>query len=136
MKYLLLSTIIFSLFLCSCGPSENIPKETPQSGAGRALDAWAMIRSYPQKQINTKKLTLAYEYQKSITQSRNGSANWEAIGPKNIAGRTLTLAFHPIDSNIIFLGSASGGLWKTTSGGLGKDAWEKVSIGFPCFSRF
>jgi len=49
----------------------------------------------------------------------------------NIAGRTLTLAFHPIDANIIFAGSASGGLWKTTNAGIGINAWERVPIDFP-----
>jgi len=104
----------------------------PQSGASRALDAWSLNRSYPAtNKISVKAFTQAYEYQQSIVQSRNTPANWEAIGPMNIAGRTLALAFHPLDSNVIFLGSASGGLWKTTTAGLGVNAWQKISIGFP-----
>ncbi len=56
---------------------------------------------------------------------------WESLGPKNIGGRTLSLAFHPTDESIMYAGSASGGLWKTTSKGFGEDAWEKVPTGFP-----
>lgn len=110
---------------------EQTTVEISQSGAGLALDAWTMARSYPQHQINTQKFTQSFEEYQSIAQSRNDQADWEAMGPKNIAGRALALAFHPTDSTVIFLGSASGGLWKTTSAGLGTNAWEKVNIGYP-----
>ena len=122
------------LLLClnSCDfNSPNAMDTTPQSGASLALDAWALQRSYPNKKISSQKLVQAFEYQQAIASNRNNQANWEEIGPMNIAGRTLALTFHPIDSNIIFLGSASGGLWKTTSAGIGENAWERVNIGFP-----
>jgi photosystem II stability/assembly factor-like uncharacterized protein len=45
------------------------------------------------------------------------AANWTSIGPTNIAGRMLDIAFDPNNANIIWAGSASGGLWKTTDGG-------------------
>jgi len=122
------------LLLClnSCDFNSPSPiSSNTQSGASRSLDAWALQRSYPNQKINSQKISQAYEYQQALAVNRNSQANWEAIGPKNIAGRTLALAFHPIDSNIIFLGSASGGLWKTTSAGIGENAWERVDIGFP-----
>lgn len=103
----------------------------PNSGASLALDAWTLSRSYPHQKISSKKFTKAFEEKKTNALSRNSPADWEGIGPMNIAGRTLALAFHPIDSNIIFLGSASGGLWKTTTAGLGVNAWKKIPLGFP-----
>ena len=125
--------IIVLLLYSSCGKTVDDlkAKSTPQSGASLALDAWAQTRSYPHKKIDLKKLTQAYESQQTVAKSRTAIANWEGIGPMNIAGRTLALAFHPLDSNVIFLGSASGGLWKTTIAGKGENAWERVSIGFP-----
>ncbi len=133
MKYFyhLLGVLFLFLSGCSNAPTDNSIKPIPQSGASLALEAWSLNRSYPTNKISVKSFTQAFEYQKSIAQSRNTQANWEAIGPMNIAGRTLALAFHPVDSNIIFLGSASGGLWKTTTAGLGEKAWQKISIGFP-----
>jgi len=134
MKYFYLLSGYLFLLLSSCSHSSidyNTTKHAPQSGASLALDAWSLNRSYPTTKISVKSFTKAFEYQQNIARSRNTSANWEAIGPKNIAGRTLALAFHPVDSNIIFLGSASGGLWKTTTAGLGENAWQKISIGFP-----
>ena len=53
------------------------------------------------------------------------------MGPTNIGGRTLALAIHPDDPDLIFVGSASGGLWKSTSGGEGLNAWEYVRTGHP-----
>ncbi len=39
------------------------------------------------------------------------------IGPAVTSGRVMTLAVHPNDNGIIYVGTASGGLWKTTNGG-------------------
>ena len=40
--------------------------------------------------------------------------NW-AMG--RVAGRSVALAVHPTDEDILYLGTASGGLWKTLDGG-------------------
>lgn len=56
---------------------------------------------------------------KQANRDRNHSLdeNWTNIGPQNFAGRILSIAWHPTNTNIIYVGSASGGLWKTTDGG-------------------
>jgi photosystem II stability/assembly factor-like uncharacterized protein len=131
MKYFPLFTFIFSLLIIGCEIPPQKSKPLPQSGASLSLDFWSLARSYPHPYFSTKHFSEAYEYQQSLTTLRNNRANWEAIGPKNIAGRALTLAIHPTDSNTIFLGAASGGLWKTTSAGLGEKAWERIPTGFP-----
>jgi len=57
------------------------------------------------------------------------SASWSFLGPDDTprdfnyqglrggSGRINCIAFHPFDSNIIYVGAPSGGLWKTTNGG-------------------
>lgn len=40
-----------------------------------------------------------------------------SIGPAVTSGRVMSLAVHPSNSAIIYVGTASGGLWKTTNGG-------------------
>ncbi|MEM6316149.1 MAG: T9SS type A sorting domain-containing protein [Bacteroidota bacterium] len=134
MKYFLPALFGLLTTLWSCEqqpPTKSIPQLTPQSGAGQALDMWTLQRSYPDRTISTSNLTTAFNDRQATALSRDSEANWESIGPKNIAGRTLKLAFHPTDTQTIFLGSASGGLWKTTSAGLGVAAWERIDIGFP-----
>jgi hypothetical protein len=43
---------------------------------------------------------------------------WVWLGPGNVGGRVRALAVHPSNPNIMFLGSVSGGIWKTTNGGV------------------
>ncbi|MBK8704265.1 MAG: hypothetical protein IPN33_12025 [Saprospiraceae bacterium] len=42
---------------------------------------------------------------------------WQNFGPANVSGRIISIAFHPTDSNIIYVGAAGGGLWKTVDYG-------------------
>jgi len=42
---------------------------------------------------------------------------WEFEGPTNIGGRITDLAIHPADLNTIYVGAASGGVFKTTDEG-------------------
>ena len=53
------------------------------------------------------------------------------MGPFDIGGRTIGFAIDPVDTGTIWLGAASGGLWKSTSGGIGNRAWTYVPLGFP-----
>ncbi|HEY5533362.1 MAG TPA: T9SS type A sorting domain-containing protein [Ignavibacteria bacterium] len=51
--------------------------------------------------------------------------NWFSIGPtpgintyySYVSSRVATVKFHPTNPNIIYLGAACGGVWKTTNGG-------------------
>lgn len=52
------------------------------------------------------------------------AANWSFIGPQVIpgngggAGRVNCMAFDPFNANVIWIGAACGGLWKSTDGGV------------------
>ena len=32
---------------------------------------------------------------------------------------------------MIYIGSASGGIWKSTTGGIGANAWTQINTGYP-----
>ncbi|NJO56565.1 MAG: hypothetical protein HC834_09795, partial [Rhodospirillales bacterium] len=61
------------------------------------------------------------------------AGSWSVVGPSpmnmqswvmgKVAGRVSALAVHPSDENVLYLGTASGGLWKTTNGGTG---WSSI----------
>ncbi len=61
--------------------------------------------------------------QKNAYKSTN-SSDWFHLGPTSPpanggdAGRLNCVAFHPSNPNIMYVGSPSGGLWKTTNGGV------------------
>ncbi len=46
-----------------------------------------------------------------------GLWNWEWLGPGNIGGRVRAVMTHPTDADILWAGSAGGGIWKTSNGG-------------------
>ena len=71
------------------------------------------------------------EKEKYVNSKLNNSSNWQALGPfdtpiilsngkKRGNGRINCIEFDPIDPDIIWVGSPSGGLWKTIDGG---DTW-------------
>ena len=48
---------------------------------------------------------------------------WRSIGPANMGGRIADVEGVPGDPNVVYVASASGGLWKTTNGGV---AWTPI----------
>ncbi len=42
---------------------------------------------------------------------------WESIGPTNVGGRVPALAQHPGKAGVLLIGTASGGVWKSTDDG-------------------
>lgn len=105
------------------------------SGALESMQFMTEVRAYPENDIPPDKFYQAYEYTKTqmadFSTFDNSPAEWSSIGPNNIGGRSLSLAFHPQDTAVLFIGSASGGLWKSTSGGLGASAWTRIETGYP-----
>ncbi len=98
------------------------------SEAGKALDEWYTRRMDDQGVLDVGLWVRAFQTAKPRT---GDLSEWQALGPKNIGGRTLCVAFHPQDPNIVYAGSASGGLWVTKNGGVGATAWERITTGFP-----
>lgn len=45
------------------------------------------------------------------------TGRWIELGPDNVGGRTLALAIHPNNDDIVYAGLADGGVFKTTDGG-------------------
>lgn len=55
-------------------------------------------------------------------------STWENFGPYTKSGRIIAIAFHPTDSNTMYAGSASGGLWRTTDYG---NTWTPLTDNYP-----
>lgn len=135
--------IILPLILISIGigslllnGTERDPSQAVIKLKKHAPGDWFFIqRAYPFNDIPYEKYFNAMEEKKLMEQSDNptSSVNWEPKGPYNIGGRITALAVNPANPNIIILGAAAGGIFKSTNGGLNwqakTDNWPSLSVG-------
>jgi len=134
---LILPLTIISYLITSSGINSNevVEKATKVSGAYEALQFWNQVRAYPNDDISSDAFFNAFEQKQEIKFNKQfkieSNDQWQAIGPHNTGGRTIALAFNPQNPNTIYAGSASGGLWRSYTGGVGVDAWHYVSTGIP-----
>ncbi|MBC8384728.1 MAG: hypothetical protein H8E57_04315, partial [Candidatus Cloacimonetes bacterium] len=92
----------------------------------------AYQRTYPNNEIDQE----AYiEGMKQASQLHNQASNiryeWELVGPTNTGGRITDLAVHPNSPETIYVGAASGGVFKSTNGG---SSWQNVFQNSPVIS--
>lgn len=121
---------LLPLVLCTSHGPAPVPHKI--SGALEALDAWSRQRAYPEATIPDEGHALAFTAARRNLRAADGAPPpWAAIGPHNIGGRTLSLALNPENPSTIYAGSASGGLWRSWTGGVGADAWDPVTTNFP-----
>lgn len=84
-------------------------------------------------------LYLEWKKEKNKEYYNSSASNWVAMGPVNTPiilsngkkrgnGRVNCIAFDPLDSNIIWIGSPAGGLWKSEDGG---SNWETNTDNLP-----
>src|SRR5215213_11009028 len=60
---------------------------------------------------------------KSPLESAFSRLEWRSIGPANMGGRVADVEGIPGDPNVVYVASASGGLWKTTNAGV---TWKPI----------
>lgn len=94
------------------GPERNIPQ-----------DAYANAVRERRQLEHTIDLTLNPRSTSWTSANPNGMF-YARTGANYISGRTNAIAFHPTDPNIIYIGAAGGGVWKTTNGG---SAWQALT---------
>lgn len=119
-------------------------KKSGIPGSMKAMDLWSDMRTYPSKIMDASSFSSSFQKASRMgltaqSMSMLGvyattTTPWTELAPKNFAGRILSIAFHPTIANTMWVGSASGGLWKTTTGGTGAPGginWQFVPTGFP-----
>jgi len=136
-KILILSVLLVFISLSVYIYINIKPASEEEEGASDALESlqWmTQVRAFPDVDIPQDKFYKAFEYSSTQLTALNDNPNldsWTSIGPNNIGGRSLAITVHPVDTSIVYIGSASGGLWKSTTGGIGASAWTLVNTGFP-----
>ena len=122
----------FALLLCllqvSCFNSHTpvasqVPAD-PQMDKLQAFDQFFVQRAFPEDQIDLKSYTQTLRQVAASASVNDRSApmgfdsDWTTQGPGNLGGRVNTIAIHPFDKQIIYIGFSTGGVFKTINGGL------------------
>lgn len=101
--------------------STSSPKASGLQKKARTEYFHKMLRDPKTKQIpdnvRVRELNTAQQLRERFPSNKR-KANWTAIGPDNVGGRTRALAIDVRDSNTIIAGGVTGGIWKSTDGGL------------------
>ena len=74
-------------------------------------------RAFPFEEIPNDEYLKAVDYVKNYMPVSNLStdANWTLVGPTNIEGRITSIVIHPTNPQVVYVGSANGGVWKSTN---------------------
>ena len=75
-------------------------------------------RAYPLDEIPVEKYFDAIGKKSTLIDRSSMSVSWTPIGPTNIGGRVTCIVADPLNPNIIIIGAAAGGIFKTTNGGV------------------
>jgi len=126
-----ISLSVFLLVIFSISLIFQFNDETPKkiSGAYKALKFWNTSRAYPNKDIASEKYFLAFQ-NREISKLKNDTTTWMPMGPYNVPGRMISLAVNPQNSNTLYAGAATGGLWCTYNSTTGSN-WHKIQTGYP-----
>ena len=140
--FLIVLPIIVAFIYFTNNPNQNYSKkkyssfskkEDEKTESGYALEAakwYYQQRAYPFSKIPNNWREEAYKHIAVFNQpklleksSATNSLTWKQLGPSNIGGRVRALVVSPTDPNTVYIGSVSGGVWKTTNGGL---SWNSL----------
>lgn len=108
----------------------SMERNSKKSESLAALEFWTNARAFPAADIPADRYFKAFETAQRLPIFDNGSNAWRSIGPINFSGRVISVALNPLNPNTVYIGAASGGLWRSRTGGLGGD-WQRVATGFP-----
>jgi hypothetical protein len=103
------------------GQEEETDKDGPHEDIEARERYWFMMRANEQGEIPPNALVKAKEQMDLLRgvspRVDAGIAQWEWLGPGNIGGRIRAILVHPTSPNTMWIGGASGGIWRTDNGG-------------------
>lgn len=127
---------LYPTLLISCGseaapdkeaPAERAPAQAEEEGEGKEPHPKGATRHY-MRRLDADG-TIPYDaigrmtaQSEAVLAARPLSAvdaltNWQALGPGNVGGRIRAILIHPTTPSTMWVGSAGGGVWKTTNSG-------------------
>ncbi len=128
--FIVIAVFLFAYYFFSPVKSNKkfavINRESNEDETGyprEAAEWYYKQRAFPLGYIPSDWRVKAFDHIKTFNSSRflkksAQALSWTELGPGNIGGRIRTIAVDPNDSGIVYIGSVSGGIWKTTNAGV------------------
>lgn len=118
----LVPILVYVTLLCQCANESNLPEiNQPLIKHHEASDQFYIQRSWPDGKINLRAYDQAISDANEQMLIKNDlpgfDKEWIVRGPANIGARINTIAVHPENNQVIYVGFAVGGVFKTTDGG-------------------
>lgn len=123
---------------------ESVPSEIKKSKAYKRFEWFYRQRAFPLDTISVEAFRRTRQQEQARQRMASAQLAWIPIGPEGVdysaafperwgvcAGRVRAIAVHPANANIVYIGAASGGIWKTTDGG---STWASLSDDLACLS--
>lgn len=106
---------IILLILAACTDTEKL---IPQQR--KPVDEMFAQRAYPAGEIPVASFDAAVKQAQTFREAAKNKTRtaWQFAGPENIGGRLTSLAIHPDNPETIYVGAASGGVFKSSNNGL------------------
>src|SRR5688500_691971 len=132
MRIMFVRTLSLLLFVLAAGcgrESQRLNAPAATEGAGRAQTWMLRQRAYPFSGIPANARRDAFHSMRAMSSrhpSSSDQSRWTSIGPapvevreswRLVTGRVTAVAISPTISNVIIVGSSSGGIWRTVDGG-------------------
>jgi photosystem II stability/assembly factor-like uncharacterized protein len=119
-------------------PWDEVPEEIRTRNSFKRFEWFYRQRAFPFDTIQHSVYATELNREGARWLDRHSALTWSQIGPRsivstwppqwgNMSGRVRAVAVHPTDPDFLYIGAASGGLWKTTNGG---GVWAKLSEDF------
>ena len=92
--------------------------ESEETGGHVPSEEWfERQRAFPFDEIPQEEYLKSVEYVKNnmSVMELDNSSSWTLAGPTNIEGRITTIAIHPTNPQLVYIGTANGGVWKSTN---------------------
>jgi len=104
------------------GKSRYEPRKDNQkisaTGFTGALEYYKSLRANPETgEFHIEDYYAARQQVDQFSPNKTGALNWHSIGPTNQGGRVRSIIFDKSNSQVMYAGAVSGGIWKTTNGG-------------------
>ncbi len=120
----------------------NVPYGVIGDGPAARQNYFTWQRAYPLQTLPDAGVAIASAQMNTMlsVQAAAELPQWDSIGPApmrssamgkqqiDVSGRTLAIAIDPRNSNVVYIGTAQGGVWKSSNGG---DNWSPLTDKMP-----